>query len=143
MDGYKKKPMVHLLPYWDFNEGQLIDVRIFSNAPKVELFYQGQSQGIVEIDHAHGTTLSGDWQIPYSKGVIEAVAYDEEGNVIARDRQQSFGDPASIRLTPDKETLTANGEDLIFVTIDTLDANGILVANGRSRMNVSVTAPAA
>ena len=136
---YKKKPMVHLLPYWDFNEGQLIDVRIFSNAPKVELFYQGQSQGIVEIDHAHGTTLSGDWQIPYSKGVIEAVAYDEEGNVIARDRQQSFGDPAGIRLTPDKETLTADGEDLIFVTIDTLDADGILVANGRSRMNVSVT----
>ena len=136
---YKKKPMVHLLPYWDFNEGQLIDVRIFSNAPKVELFYQGQSQGIVEIDHAHGTTLSGDWQIPYSKGVIGAVAYDEKGNVIAKDKQQSFGDPAIIRLTPDKETLTADGEDLIFVTIDTLDADGILVANGRSRMNVSVT----
>ncbi len=136
---YKANPMVHLLPYWDFNEGQLIDVRIFSNAPKVELFYQGESQGVAEIDHKHGTVLSGDWQIPYAPGSIVAIAYDENGNEIARDEQHSFGDPASIRLTPDKDTLDADGEDLIFVTIDTLDSNGNPVANGRSRMNVSVT----
>lgn len=136
---YKTNPMVHLLPYWDFNEGQLIDVRIFSNAPKVELLYNGESQGVVEIDHAHGNVLSGDWQLPYKKGSIVAIAYDEDGNIIAKDEQHSFGDPATIRLTADKDTLNANGEDLIFVTIDTLDANGILVANGRSRMNVSVS----
>ena len=40
---YKLKPMVHLLPYWDFNEGQLIDVMVTSNAPKVELFFQDKS----------------------------------------------------------------------------------------------------
>lgn len=136
---YKKNPMVHILPYWDFNEGQLIDVRIYSNAPKVELLYQGKSQGIVEIDHEHGNVLSGDWQIPYSEGSIVALAYDEDGNVIARDEQRSFGDPVSIRLTPDKEALNADGEDLIFLTIDTLDKNLVPVANGRSRMNVSVT----
>lgn len=135
---YKKKPMVHILPYWDFNEGQLIDVRIYSNAPKVELLYQGKSQGIVEIDHAHGNQLSADWQIPYSEGSIVALAYDEEGNVIAKDEQRSFGDPVFIRLTPDKETLKADGTDLIFLTIDTLDKNNVPVANGRSRMNVSV-----
>lgn len=136
---YKTNPMVHLLPYWDFNEGQLIDVRIFSNAPKVELLYQGESQGVVDIDHEHGTTLSGNWQIPYAPGCITAIAYDENGMEIAREEQHSFGDPASIRLTPDKETLHADGEDLIFVTIDTLDSDGYPVANGRSRMNVSVT----
>lgn len=136
---YKEKPMVHLLPYWDFNEGQLIDVRIFSNAPKVELFYQGKSQGTALIDHKNGAHLSGDWQIPYEKGSIVALAYDEDGKIIARDERQSFGDPASIRLTPDKDTLNADGEDLIFLTIETLDKDGILVANGRSRMNVSVT----
>lgn len=136
---YKERPMVHLLPYWDFNEGQLIDVRIFSNAPSVELFYQGKSQGIVHIDHQNGTVLSGDWQIPYAAGSIVALAYDENGTVIAKDEQHSFGDPASIRLTPDKNTLNADGEDLIFLTIDTLDENGVPVTNGRSRMHVSVT----
>lgn len=136
---YKKNPVIHLLPYWDFNEGQLIDVRIFSNAPKVELLYQGKSQGIVEIDHEHGQVLSGDWQIPYSEGTITALAYDENDTVIARDEQRSFGDPATIRLTPDKKTMNADGEDLIFLTIDTLDKDQVLVANGRSRMHVSVS----
>lgn len=136
---YREYPMVHILPYWDFNEGQLIDIRIFSNAPSVELLYQGVSQGVVPIDHAHGTVLSGDWQIPYGKGTITALAYDENGAVIARDEQRSFGDPAFIRLTPDKTALNADGEDLIFLTIDTLDENNIPVANGRSRMHVSVS----
>ena len=64
---------------------------------------------------------------------------DEEGNIIARDEQCSFGDPASIRLTPDKPVLNADGEALIFLTIETLDQDGIFVANGRSRMHVSVS----
>lgn len=136
---YHKQPMVHLLPYWDFNEGQRIDVRVFSNAPKVELFFQGESLGTAHIDHRNGTVLSGDWQIPYKAGTLTALAYDESGTVIAKDEQRSFGDPVSIRLTPDKDTLTADGEDLIFVTIDTLDENHVLVANGRSRMHVSVS----
>ncbi len=135
---YKSNPMVHILPYWDFNEGQLIDVRIFSNAPEVELLYQGKSQGRVRIDHRKGSVLSGDWQIPYYAGSITALAYDEDGNVIAREEKRSFGDPVSIRLTPDKQELKADGRDLIFLTIDTLDANQIPVENGRSRMNVSV-----
>lgn len=136
---YKTKPMIHLLPYWDFNEGQLIDVRIFSNAPTVELFFQGESLGQAEIDHKTGTILSGDWQIPYSKGTLLAIAYDENGEEIAKEEQHSFGDPASIHLTPDKTSLLANGQDLIFLIIETLDSDGHLVANGRSRMNVSVT----
>lgn len=136
---YKTSPMVHILPYWDFNEGQLIDIRIYSNAPKVELLYQGESQGTAEIDHIHGKILSGDWQLPYEKGSIVALAYDEEGNIIARDEQCSFGDPVSIRLTPNKPVLNADGEDLIFLTIETLDENGNFVANGRSRMHLSVS----
>jgi beta-galactosidase len=30
---YRKAPMIHLYPYWDFNEGQRIDIRVCSNAP--------------------------------------------------------------------------------------------------------------
>lgn len=136
---YKEHPMIHLLPYWDFNEGQLIDVRVFSNAPKVELFFNGESKGIQTIDHAHGTELAGDWQLTYAPGVLKAVAYDEEGQIIATEEQRSFGDAAKIVLKPDKDTLPANGEELLFVEINTLDSEGIFVANSRSRVHVSVT----
>lgn len=136
---YKDNPMIHLLPYWDFNEGQIIDVRIFSNAPKVELFFNDQSQGIQTIDHAHGEELAGNWQLAYKPGTLKAVAYDENDNIIATDVQKSFGDAAKIVCQPNKDTLLANGEDLIFVEINTVDKDGNFVANSRSRVHVSVT----
>lgn len=138
---YKKSPMVHLLPYWDFNEGQLIDIMAVSNAPKVELFFGGESMGTFAFNHKHGTEeeLLAKWQMPYTKGTLLIKAYDENGQVIATDEQRSFSDPVSITLIPNKETLLADGEDLIFIEIQTLDADGTFVANSRSRVNVSVT----
>lgn len=136
---YKQNPMVHLLPYWDFNEGQLIDVRIFSNAPKVELFYNGESQGTQKIDHANGQHLAADWQIVYHPGTLEAVAYDENNTVIAKDTCSSFGNAARITLHANKDTLLGNGEDLLFLEINTVDEQDRFVANSRSRVHVSVT----
>ncbi len=139
---YKKAPMVHIAPYWDFNEGQLIDVQVYSNAPKVELFFNGESQGTCDIDQLHGETFGGSWQLPYRPGELKAVAYDETGAVVATDIQRSFGDPARLVLTPDKTELLAGGEDLIFLTITTEDENGVYVANSRSRVKVRVSGPA-
>lgn len=38
------RPMVHLYPYWDFNPGQLIDLRACTNAPEVELFFLSEAE---------------------------------------------------------------------------------------------------
>lgn len=136
---YKKHPMVHILPYWDFNEGQLIDIRIYSNAPKTELFFNEKSLGIFEIDHVNGRQLSGEWQIPYEKGTIKAVAYDENNQIIAADEQSSFGDAAKIVLKTDKDTLLADGLDMVFVEISMEDKDGNPVANANNRVEVEVT----
>lgn len=136
---YKVKPMVHILPYWDFNEGQLIDIRIYSNAPKTELFFNEQSQGIFEIDHSKGKQLSGRWQLPYERGTIKAVAYDENDNVIATDSKSSYGDAARIVLQPDQTCLQANGQDMVFVEISMEDEQGIPVDNANNRVEVEVT----
>ena len=147
-------PMVHIVPYWDFNEGQMIDVQVFSNCPSVELFFKkdtedkdtvseyGTSLGTCDIDVLHRQELHGEWCIPYHPGVLTAIAYDAKGNVVATDVQRSFGDPAAIVLEPDKTTMTADGEDMIFVSVSTVDANGTFVANARNRMNVTVTGAA-
>lgn len=135
---YKVQPMVHLFPYWDFNEGQLIDVRVASNAPRVELFLDGESVGSHVSQHESGTQLVAWWQIPYRAGELKAVAYDERDVVIATDVQRSFGDASQIRLTADKPELTANGTDLIFVEIQMEDDAGVIVENANNRVDVSV-----
>ncbi|MGB4659416.1 MAG: glycoside hydrolase family 2 TIM barrel-domain containing protein [Mobilitalea sp.] len=135
---YKTNPMVHILPYWDFNEGQMIDIRIYSNAPKTELFVNDKSMGIFEIDHEHGRKLSGEWQVPYQPGFIKAVAYDENNVIIAEDIQSSYSDPSEIILKPNKTIMKADGQDLIFVEISMQDEMGNPVANANNRVEVKV-----
>lgn len=137
---YRKKPMVHLFPYWDFNEGQLIDVRVCSNAPMVELFMNGRSQGTFEIDHAHGgeKELTGHWQLPYEPGEITAKAYDDQGNEIASETRHSFGEARKITWKVDRPVLKADGRDLAFIEIGMEDENGYPVENADSRVFVRV-----
>ncbi|MCD8347704.1 MAG: DUF4982 domain-containing protein [Lachnospiraceae bacterium] len=150
---YRKNPMVHLFPYWDYNEGQEIDVRVYSNAPAVELFLNGESQGKKILDERH---ISATWRVLYQAGEIRAKAYDEKENVIAEEAHRSFGDAAKIVLTPSmprrltrsvlemdaaapSKELTANGNDLLFVEITMEDADGNPVENAVNRVQISVT----
>ncbi len=134
----KTNPMVHVYPYWDFNEGMLVDVRACTNGASVELFLNGKSLGKQEIDHAHDMVLQGHWEIPYTHGEIVAVAYDEAGQEIARESRHSFGDGVKIVLEADKEVLKANGEDLCFITISAVDKDGYPVENAMDYVEVLV-----
>ncbi|KUP21250.1 sugar-binding domain-containing protein [Paenibacillus sp. DMB5] len=138
---YRTAPMIHIFPYWDFSEGQLIDVRVCSNAPRIELFLDDVSQGTYDIDHINGHQLAGNWKLPYKAGVLRADAYDEQGNVIASEQRASFGDAASLVLTADKQELAADGQDLIFVTITAADAAGLPVENANNRVQLSIEGP--
>ena len=135
----KAVPMVHIFPYWDFNSGQMIDVRVCSNASKIELQFNGITIGAHVIDHKRGTQLVGWWKIPYGEGEIKAIAYDETGKIIAIDVKNSFRDASRISLHGDKEKLSANGLDLIFVEISMEDENGNTVENANNRVSVHVT----
>lgn len=136
---YKKVPFVHIFPHWDFTEGEDIDVRVTSNAPHVKLFFNGNEIGSKDIDHVNGKQLTLDTILKYEKGELLAVAYDENGNEIARDAKRSFGNTASLRLTPDKTRLKADGTDLIFVEISAYDKDGTPVANANDRVFVNVS----
>lgn len=133
------EPFVHLFPYWDFNEGQLIDVFAFSNCYKTELFVNGVSVGAHIHDHESNGRLTGRWQVPYHRGEIRAVGYDENGEAVCEHVRRSFGDPKKIILKPDRNTMFSNGEDMIFIEVSAADADGNPVENARNRMNVAVS----
>ncbi len=137
---YRKAPMIHIFPYWDFNEGQSIDVRVCSNAPFVELFCNGKSCGRQQLTHEKGSGhhIIADYSLPYEKGVLYAVAYDEAGNVTARETKASFGNSAELVLQASRRAAVANGRDLFFVEIGTRDEKGNPVENAADRVTVQV-----
>ena len=126
---YKASPMVHLFPYWDFSPGQMIDVRVCSNAPKVELFLNGVSLGTVVL----GDRYIADWRVPYETGELRAVAYDEHDAIIAEMNRHSFGDVAELAIQ--NETV---GE-LMFSTVSAFDKNDYPVENANCRVTVTVS----
>ncbi|MDD3277289.1 MAG: glycoside hydrolase family 2 TIM barrel-domain containing protein [Lachnospiraceae bacterium] len=140
---YRTNPMVHIFPYWDFNEGQLIDIRVCSNAPVVELLFNGKSQGTFGINHRKGEQLVGHWQLPYTKGEICALACDENGKIVAREVRHSFGDAARIILKASKNSLKADGNDLLFLEISMEDKDGYPVENANNRITVQTEGPGA
>lgn len=135
---YKKCPFVHIFPYWDFYEGQKVDVRVASNAPEVELFLNGKSVLKKKFDRLCGKEITLDAKLCYEKGELLAIAYDENGVEIARDVRKSFGDAEKIKLLPENTQAYANGRDLIFVEISAFDKDGNHVYNANNRIFVEV-----
>lgn len=143
-----KAPMIHICPsYWDFNEGQTIDIRIVTNAPKAELYVNGVRKGDHEFSNKPGSGSKIEWnlQIPYTKGIVEARALDDNGSVIATDVIKSFTDAVKLSIKrpfEEGKELVANTRDLAYLEISALDAEGVEVANAQNRVNVTVKGPA-
>ncbi len=137
---YRKSPMVHVFPYWDFNPGQLIDVRVCSNAPEVELFLNGRSLGKQSLSHkpGEGGQIIADYQVPYEAGELLAKAYDENGQRVVEDVRRSFGNSTQLVIVPENTEVKADGRDLLFLEIGTIDKNGNPVENSCDRVLVKV-----
>ncbi len=131
-------PFVHLLPYWDWNEGQIIDVKAYTNAPYVELFFNGNSLGKQIIDFEKSNEPFGRWQVEYHKGEIKAICYDDKGNFLCEEIKRSFEYPAKIILQPE----TQDTGNLHFVDIMVCDKNDELVENARNYITFNVTGDA-
>ncbi len=138
----EKEPFVHILPYWDFNIGEEIDVFVYSNVEDIELFFNENSLGKQHISLDESTVLHGEWKLKYKKGTITARAYNKNGKLVAEDVISSFTDAVSLEAIPDKMELQADGRDLIFIEISARDEMGIAVANAKNRVKVTVNGPA-
>ena len=145
----KKKPMVHLLPHWNWEDPTLkanvadaegkIPVRAYSNAASVELFLNGQSLGVKTFNKkqtsdgrtyqegANANELYLEWKVAYQPGTLEAVARDEAGKEIARDKITTAGQPAGVRLIKEEHAIAADGKDLTYIYYEIVDSQGNVV----------------
>ena len=145
----EKKPMVHLLPHWNWENQTLkenvadadgnIPVRAYSNAASVELFLNGESLGKKTFNKkqtsdgrtyqegAKPNELYLEWKVAYQPGTLEAVARDEAGNIIARDKIVTAGEPAGVRLVKEENAIAADGKDLTYIYYEIVDSKGNVV----------------
>jgi beta-galactosidase len=152
---WTKTPMVHVLPHWNWRgmEGQPIPVMAYSNAEEVELFLDGKSLGRktrfaetwempvgknASADGKFETKYRRVWEVPYQPGTLRAVAYNG-GKQAAVDEVRTAGEPARIRLLPDRAAIAADNDDLSFVTVRIEDKDGNLCPLAENLVTFDVT----
>jgi len=132
------EPVLHLFPHWNWpgKEGQEISVWVHSNCQEVELFINGISQGRKTVRQYHHL----EWKVKYAPGRLVAKGV-QKGRAIEA-VVETTGDPATLRLTPDRSTLAADNADLAVVNVAVVDAQGRVVPVADNKVAFTVTGPA-
>ncbi len=126
---YAEAPMLHLLPHWNFEPGEVVRVMTVTNCPEVELFLNGHSLG----RRASDVLTQNEWQVPFEAGVLEAVAY-RDGREILRTARVSAGEPVALKLMPDRRMLLDDGQDTVQLSVCLVDADGNIVPTAKNKV---------
>ncbi|WP_291600490.1 glycoside hydrolase family 2 TIM barrel-domain containing protein [Bacteroides sp.] len=132
---YPEKKVLHLFPHWNWTPGQDIDMwAYYNNADEVELFVNGESQGVRTKgkDDFHVV-----WRVRYEPGVVKVVSR-KDGKTVLEKEIHTAGEPAQIRLTADRNEIKSDGRDLSFVTVEVLDKDGNLCPNADNQIMFDV-----
>ena len=143
---------LHVLPHWNWEgrEGEETPVFVYTSYPSAELFINGVSQGVRTFAESDGVTpCLGEkamerfrlmWnEVVYQPGELKVVAYDADGKVAEEKIVRTAGKAAAIKLTPDREILAADGEDLCYLNVSLTDKDGNPVPTDSRLVTVKVS----
>jgi beta-galactosidase len=131
---WTKKPVLHILPHWNWKDGQKIDIWAFTNCDSVELFLNNKSMGVKKKT---GDQLHLMWRLVYKSGIVKATGW--KGKEVLSAEIKTAGTPSKIELVPDRRVITADGRDLSFVTVRILDDKGTLVPDADNLVHFKIS----
>ena len=101
---------------WTGWEEKPVEVEVYTHQPEVKLYLDDQLIGTKQVSRE--TEFKAVFPVPYKAGTLRAEAGGK--SVILK----TAGEPARLRLTPDRTVMSADGQSLIFVTVEVLDNQG-------------------
>ena len=138
----KESHTLHVLPHWTWpgREGKVTPVYCYTDYPSAELFVNGKSQG--RIFKNPGSRLDRyrlRWnEVKYQPGEIKVVAYDADGRKADEKVVRTAGKPHALVLTPDRQRIAADGNDLCFITVTMVDQDGNMVPDADHQLTFEV-----
>lgn len=135
---WSETPMIHILPHWDWVANSTINVWLYSNCSKVELFLNGNSLGS-KLQSEIGEKYEFEYSISFEKGTLVANGYDENDNLVAQDIVYTSQEtPATLSILSDKSSVNINSDDLVFIECNIVDKNGVRLPNARDVVTFTV-----
>ena len=157
---WTNEPMVHLLPHWNW-EGTAVNeipVYCYTNCDEAELFVNGRSYGRKKMG-VDKTSIPVsffawknrpkyfespyrlNWDVPFEKGEIKVIAY-KNGKEAAVKTIKTAKSPNQIKLIPDRKLISADGEDLSFITVRIEDEDGNFCPVADNKIDFKISGPA-
>ncbi|WP_321370128.1 beta-galactosidase GalB [uncultured Draconibacterium sp.] len=133
---------LHILPHWNWEgrEGETTPVFVYTNYNSAELFVNGKSQGVQK--KSKETLLNRNrlmWMdVKYEPGTVKVVAFDDEGNAVAEQEIHTAGAPHHLQLSADRTEISADGNDLSYITVSVVDKDGNLCPTATNQLNFKV-----
>lgn len=104
---------------WKGWEGKPVEVEVYTHQPKVKLYLNDQLIGTKEVNR--NTEYKAVFTVPYQKGTLRAEAGEESVTL------KTAGEPARLKLTPDRTVMRADGQSLTYIIVEVVDQDGNLV----------------
>ena len=125
---YKSDLLVHLLPHWNWENGDIVKVCAFTNADSCELFHNGKSLGEKQVVNRRV-----DWQVNYQPGEIKVIA--RRGNLQVTDTVYTAGKASKIVLQDVTPKYPSNKAKIINIFV--VDKSGTIVPNFNETLHFS------
>jgi beta-galactosidase len=128
------------LPTWTWpgEGGKALQVEVYSGTEKVQLYLNDKLIG--EQPTGRDQEFKATFTVPYTPGTLKAVGM-RNGHAVAESVLTTVGNPAAMRITADRTTVQADGQDLSFLTIEAVDAAGHPQPFADQDVQFSITGP--
>lgn len=123
---------------WPGHEDKSVDVRVFSRGDRVVLTLNGKIVGERSLVEAGGPEVR--FTLPYTPGKLVASAYKGKA-LIGRRTLETAGPAAALRLDIDRARISASPNDLAYVTISVVDAQGRILPDDARVLQVVLSGP--
>lgn len=125
---FSDTPDVHFVGHWNY-AGDTGKTTFYatSNAHAVKLLVTGEDGTTAEYPGQKSNTYLFTFSdVAYTPGSAAAVAYDKEGNEVARHTVTTHGEAAALKITPivGPQGLLANGSDILLLDVEAVDDQG-------------------
>lgn len=124
---------------WKGYEGQKLQVEIYSSYPKVRLYQDGILLGEKKTEEAE--KFKAIFEVSYKKGELKAVALNKDNHEVDERILKTAGAPSEIRMRADRVNLTANGQDLSYISIEIVDEHGTVCDEAAGFLNFNIEGP--
>jgi beta-galactosidase len=129
-------PDVHASWNWPGHEGQTLEVTVYSACDQVTLSLDGRT--LATKATSRETKFMATFAVPYAPGELRAVGR-VKGKIVAECALHTTGTPHRLQLTSDRDAITADRNDLAYVTCEVLDRQGQVVPDAANLLRFQVT----